>query len=422
MAVLFFAPPLSAQEMPKSFVYLRDVDPRIQQEMRYFGSHNFRGKPSKGYQAPECILARKTAEALKRAQDILDAEGLYTLKVYDCYRPVRAVSEFAAWSRNTADTKMKREFYPDLDKRNLFSLGYIAKRSVHSKGSAIDLTLVPKDAPPSPAHDVEKSPQTPCTAPVDQRAPDNSLDFGTGYDCFSELSHTKNAKIKGEARVNREKLVAVMTAAGFQNYRREWWHFEYPGGGTVAGQDFEILPHPEAAKPAVTPVLSPPLPASEVPAPKLAKKPRAEKEDAEQAALTPPPSQKQAVKATSSKASREKVCDENSPNKDKRATVLLACSVGNGDIRVHEKHDDASASETLGDPEQELECLECFGLRSLAAYSGLSPEDQAQEGTPWCRILIHPPTPATLPRKGWVLASQLRLAGIQCKEDFGPPP
>lgn len=211
-------------ELPEGFVYLRHVDPTILQEMRYAESHNFTGRPVPGYEAAECILTREAAEALRGVQDRL-RDMFLTLKVYDCYRPERAVHAFVAWSEVAGDTQTKAEFYPDADKSRLFEQGWIARRSRHSRGSTVDLTIVPLPPPRQRAYEPGE-PLSPCDAPAGARFPDNSLDFGTGYDCFSPKSYTADTSVGGDAQANRAMLVELMAEAGFRNYRREWWHFE----------------------------------------------------------------------------------------------------------------------------------------------------------------------------------------------------
>lgn len=207
--------------LPPFFTYLKAVDDTILQEMRYFGRHNFLGRPVKGYEAAECILTKRAALALHSVQKRLLKRGL-SLKVYDCYRPQRAVDDFVTWSKNN-DKKAKPEFYPTLRKGRLFALGYIARRSGHSRGSTVDLTIVPLPADKQPNYSPDR--QVACFADAEARFADNSLDFGTGYDCFHELSHTKNPRIGEIARRNRALLVTEMKRVGFDNYSKEWWHF-----------------------------------------------------------------------------------------------------------------------------------------------------------------------------------------------------
>lgn len=173
------APVAAAQPPPPAqpdFVSLSDVDPSILLDIRYVTPHNFTGDPVAGYEAPLCLLTRPAADALRRAQQGFLAQG-YTLKVYDCYRPQRAVDEFVAWAADLADQRMKPEFYPRVDKSQLFADGYIADKSGHSRGSTVDLTLVRLPAAPQPAY-VPGQPLVDCAAP--QRFPDNTVDMGTG--------------------------------------------------------------------------------------------------------------------------------------------------------------------------------------------------------------------------------------------------
>jgi zinc D-Ala-D-Ala dipeptidase len=229
-----------AQELPANFAYLRAVDPTIVQDIRYAGLNNFVGRPLPGYEAAECILRREVAAALKRVQADLAAAGL-SLKVYDCYRPTRAVRAMAAWAHDgRADAATKR-FYPKLQKGSLFGLGYIASHSQHSTGLAVDLTLVAGPNAQLPAYDPAAA-YGPCTAAAAQRSPDNSIDMGTGYDCFDLRSHTASAGITPEQRSWRIKLVEAMRKQGFVNYVREWWHFSYARSGGAPAQDFPIRP------------------------------------------------------------------------------------------------------------------------------------------------------------------------------------
>jgi zinc D-Ala-D-Ala dipeptidase len=206
---------------PPGFVALDDVDPTILQDMRYATAYNFVGRRIDGYREPVCLLTRRAARALKRAQDELEPKG-YTLKVYDCYRPQRAVDHFARWAENDSRT-MKREFYPRVRKRRLFDEGYLARRSGHSRGSTVDLTIVRLPAKPQPTWSREEFGLVSCTAPRSRRFPDNSVGMGTSYDCFDPRSHTFNSS--GRVRRNRLLLRRTMERAGFEPYDNEWWHF-----------------------------------------------------------------------------------------------------------------------------------------------------------------------------------------------------
>jgi zinc D-Ala-D-Ala dipeptidase len=211
-----------AENLPAGFVRLREVAPTIRQDMRYAGSFNFTGQVVPGYERPECILREGAAQALARAQAKLAAAG-YELKVYDCYRPLRAVRAFVAWAASPGGDSMKAIFYSGLDKSTLFARGYIAVRSKHSLGIAVDIGLVR-------AGEAEMTPpyrRGRCEGPFDQRVNESSLDLGTAYDCFSELSATGNPNISAKARTNRDILRRALTAEGFRNYSREWWHYEF---------------------------------------------------------------------------------------------------------------------------------------------------------------------------------------------------
>lgn len=206
--------------MPEGFVYLRDVDPSIEQDIRYAGPRNFTGAPVPGYGAGECVLTREAAEALKRVQEAVGERGL-TLKVYDCYRPVRAVSSFVAWAEKPDDPQAKETYYPNLEKRALFP-DYIATRSGHSRGATVDLTLKKREAAPLPG--AQETPRV-CTAPQKGQAPDGSVAMGTSFDCLDKKANTEAPGLSKEERANRAALVEAMHAQGFENYPLEWWHF-----------------------------------------------------------------------------------------------------------------------------------------------------------------------------------------------------
>jgi D-alanyl-D-alanine dipeptidase len=191
---------VAASAFAQNFVEIRSVDPTIAVEARYATSHNFVGRPVTGYHAEKCFLTPEAAAALGKVQAELRIYGM-SLKVYDCYRPQRAVDDFIAWAKDVNDQKMKKEFYPRVDKRDAFKLGYIAEKSGHTRGSTVDLTIV-------------------------------GLDMGTTYDFFDELAHTANPNISADARRNRLLLKSVMEKFGFRYYEYEWWHF------TLANEPF----------------------------------------------------------------------------------------------------------------------------------------------------------------------------------------
>ncbi|MEU1042799.1 M15 family metallopeptidase [Streptomyces sp. NPDC005551] len=210
---------------PDDFVALRSVDHTIRQDMRYFTPHNFVGERIDGYRQPLCILTRPAAEALHKAQTELLRKG-YSLKVYDCYRPQRAVDHFVRWAKDLDDQRMKPEFYPQVDKSRLFEDGYIAEKSGHSRGSTLDLTIVELPARPTRPY-VPGQPLVPCYAPRSERFPDNSVDMGTGYDCFDPLAHTLDPRVQGEQRAHRLLLKGTLEGLGFVNLAEEWWHYTY---------------------------------------------------------------------------------------------------------------------------------------------------------------------------------------------------
>lgn len=196
---------VSAQERPALFVDAAEVVPGLVTEMRYAGTHNFVGRRIDGYAAARCLLTKRAATALAEVARDLAPRGL-AIKVFDCYRPARAVANFVRWARDLNDTVGKAEFYPHVDKRRLFRDGYIASRSGHSRGSTVDLTLV--------------------------RIGDGELDMGTPFDFFSPLSSPAAAGVSAEAKANRSVLAVAMRRRGFRPYAREWWHF------TLAGEPF----------------------------------------------------------------------------------------------------------------------------------------------------------------------------------------
>jgi D-alanyl-D-alanine dipeptidase len=189
----------AGETKPDEFVDAASVVPGLVVDMRYAGSSNFVGRPIDGYEAPVCFLTRPAAEALAEIQKELEVFGL-GLKVFDCYRPTRAVADFVRWAKDEADTTMKAEFYPEIDKSELFLKGYIAERSGHSRGSTVDLTLV-------------SLPNA------------TELPMGTGYDFFSTQSWPTDAAQPSEVRAHRLLLSSIMQRHGFKPYANEWWHF-----------------------------------------------------------------------------------------------------------------------------------------------------------------------------------------------------
>lgn len=181
------------------FVDVATVVPGLVVDMRYLGTNNFVGVRIDGYEKPVCYLTRPAAEALAKVQSDLAPQGL-GLKVFDCYRPARAVAHFTRWAKATGDTRMKAQFYPEEDKRHLFSRGYLASRSGHSRGSTVDLTLV-------------------------TLAGRTELDMGTPFDFFSKRSWPGDRSVSAGAQRNRKALSDAMRKRGFLPHSKEWWHF-----------------------------------------------------------------------------------------------------------------------------------------------------------------------------------------------------
>jgi D-alanyl-D-alanine dipeptidase len=213
---------VNAANLPTGFVYLKDIDPSILQDIRYASYHNFIGYPLKGYRAAECVLTEKTAKVLSEIQKELKSHAL-SLKVYDCYRPQMTVDQFKQWSL-TSQQEMRAEFYPRVPKKYFFQKGYVSARSGHSRGSTIDLTLVPIPTPPQTEYRPGQK-LFACTADYLQRFRDNSIDMGTGYDCFDMLAHPYNQNISATAYQNRMLLRNMMFKHGFKGILTEWWHF-----------------------------------------------------------------------------------------------------------------------------------------------------------------------------------------------------
>ncbi|MBR4131430.1 MAG: M15 family metallopeptidase [Oscillospiraceae bacterium] len=184
---------------PSGFVLLADYIPHIVQEIRYYSTYNFIGDRIDGYEEPVALLTIEAARALRSVSNELIVQG-YRLKVFDAYRPACAVKHFVFWGIEDQDIRMKPYFYPDLEKQELFSRGYIAKQSSHSRGSAVDLTLL----------DMKTG---------------KELDMGSPFDLFSEVSHPDYRGITDEQYANRMTLRRVMLRNGFAPIDCEWWHF-----------------------------------------------------------------------------------------------------------------------------------------------------------------------------------------------------
>ena len=181
------------------FVLLADYVPSVIQEIRYYSTFNFIGERIDGYEEPCALLTKEAARALKEVSNQMIVKG-YRLKIFDAYRPARAVKHFVLWGIEDLDLRMKPYFYPDLEKQELFRQGYIAKQSSHSRGSTVDLTLF----------DMKTG---------------QELDMGSPFDLFSEISHPDNKSVTEKQYNNRMLLQNAMTRSGFVPIGCEWWHF-----------------------------------------------------------------------------------------------------------------------------------------------------------------------------------------------------
>lgn len=221
-----------AAPLPAPLVYLRAVEPSILQEMRYATADNFTGKPLPGYAAPECVLLASVAAALARVQRDLASHDL-SLKVYDCYRPRRAVAAVHAWMKEGPDDVRSRQFHPRIDRTRLHEHGYVAAVSGHSQGNSVDLTLV-LSTPVLSSGGAAVVANAACHQSPPEQTAYPSLDMGTGFDCFDARSHRQATGLTLAQRDLRKTLHDAMISRGFRGYSKEWWHFSFAtneGGG-----------------------------------------------------------------------------------------------------------------------------------------------------------------------------------------------
>jgi zinc D-Ala-D-Ala dipeptidase len=188
-----------AGQIPEGFGYVHEAIPDAKYDIRYFTDDNFVGTRVDGYLAPVAILTEEALEALKDAADELRGKG-YGIIVFDGYRPQKAVDHFVRWARDPADTLTKQKYYPEVDKADLFTKGYVAERSGHTRGSTIDLSL----------YDLETG---------------EEVDMGSGFDLFGPPSHHGSDLVTPEQAANRILLKETMERHGFLPYSREWWHY-----------------------------------------------------------------------------------------------------------------------------------------------------------------------------------------------------
>lgn len=192
------APTATPVPLPEGFADVLDYVPDAIIDMRYAGSENFVGRPITGYESNRAILTYEACEALKKAADNLREKG-YRICIFDAYRPADAVKYFVSWGQDESDTLKKSDYYPDLEKEDLFKM-YISSDSNHSRGSTIDLSIVKADG--------------------------TEVDMGGHFDFFGEISHTFSSQISADQLTNRKVLRKAMEDAGFTASNTEWWHFK----------------------------------------------------------------------------------------------------------------------------------------------------------------------------------------------------
>ena len=185
--------------LPDGFVYVKNEIPNLRSDLRYYSTNNFIGKPIDGYLKPKCILTKEATAALKKVQKEFERLG-FGLMIFDAYRPQRAVSQFVKWAQDSTDTKMKEQYYPNIDKKDLFKEEYIATKSDHSRGSTVDLTIVSLKT-------------------------GHILDLGSSFDLFDEKSAVNYKNITKNQRSIRLMLQRRMVKHGFKPHDKEWWHF-----------------------------------------------------------------------------------------------------------------------------------------------------------------------------------------------------
>ena len=200
--LLFVQFSFSQKGLEKGFEYLDEFIPNIVFDLRYGSEDNFTGKVVKGYENPRPVSTIEMAKALKEVQIYLELRGL-GLKIFDTYRPQKAVDYFFEWSKVKTDTLMKSKYYPNEKKENLFKNGYISKLSGHSRGSSVDLTIIYL---------------------LGEKAGEE-IDMGSSWDYFGEKSSISTTKINLIQQKNRLILKNLMEMFGFVPYEKEWWHF-----------------------------------------------------------------------------------------------------------------------------------------------------------------------------------------------------
>lgn len=207
------------------FTYLEQTHPDIITELRYFSKLNFTGDFVPGYFANKAIMTKIAAEALSKVQERVAKDG-FNLVIYDTYRPIKAVESFVNWAETTSDdADAKRDFYPYVERSKSFESGYISSRSAHSRGSTVDLSLIEKSSILKTHHEI---------IPIERELPDGrlfhflddgTLDMGSHFDLFDKASWHEDSLFSGEILERRTYLQNIMKENGFDDYRKEWWHY-----------------------------------------------------------------------------------------------------------------------------------------------------------------------------------------------------
>jgi D-alanyl-D-alanine dipeptidase len=209
-----------ALPLPEGVVYLDEAVPGVYWDAKYASSDNFTGAPVDGYGANRVACSKKLASALQKARDLAQSMG-YKLLVWDAARPQRAVDRFVEWAQEPEDQRTQAEHYPNLKKTQLFKEGYIARRSGHTRGAAVDLTLLAEDGLP--------------------------LDMGGGFDLMDDISHHGAKGLTKAQAKNRKTLKKLMEACGFSAYACEWWHYSLTSE-PFPGEYFDFVISGEAAR------------------------------------------------------------------------------------------------------------------------------------------------------------------------------
>ncbi len=216
---------INVDKMPGNFVKLSSIAPTIIQSQRYATSENFLGRPMIDYHHTGVLCTRSLALALKKVNAAMNKKG-YGLVVYDAYRPQQTVDSFIAWSKTKDDQAGKSKYYPTIPKNKLFELGYLLAKSGHTRGSTVDLTIIPLSKKLKP---ITVKSRTLKNGEVIPFLNDNTVDMGSSFDLFHTVSHHDTTLITPEQARMRDFLYKTMLANGFVGLPEEWWHYTLVG-------------------------------------------------------------------------------------------------------------------------------------------------------------------------------------------------